>query len=564
MRDASGRVLAPSSGFRLYRDRIVTTNPVIERRRTHFESIFRTLARAGIARDTLYLAWDFTVASERSLAERQLAIRNDAYRRLGDTNLTDLKVQGRAPSYQVTRVIDYTPAQNARIARQVQGTYTVPCYLNLPGCPSGSRFLYPLGSKTGPPTWIPGNTMTSKFTCNIPRVAMASGGARPSLYGHGLFGSRDEVNQGQLQDFAQEHDLVFCATDWVGMACTDLPPTDLGGVQSLFTDYLLNGKLPFTPDCDVPTAIGDELDLSNFPTLVDRVDQAFVNFMYLGRLMIHPQGFAADAAFRGVTGHSVLDTSHLYYDGNSQGGIFGGSLMALEPDIQRGVLGVPGMNYSLLLQRSSDFGTGQPPNINPTDPTSVIPQYAYPLYEAYPNQLERQLILDLMQQMWDHSDPDGLAEHMSSNPLPDTPAHVILMQGGLGDHQVSEWAAEVEARTIGARIHTPWADPGRDPSVGGVPYGLQPISQYPYGGSAYVLWDIGPDRNAPCPSGDSPCGTPPQPTTNTPPMTGEDPHEWPRRSPLARDQKSAFLRPDGAVIDVCGGHPCYAGAWTGP
>jgi hypothetical protein len=561
MRDANGRILKPSAGFRLFRDRTLTTNSSIEKRRDHFESLFDTLAKAGVDRDSLYVAWDFTVASERSLSERQLAIRNDAYRQLGDTNLTDLTVQGRAPSFQVTKVTD-NPSGMPEIARQVEGTYTVPCYLDLPGCPSGSRFLY--SGQGGTPTWIPGNTMTAKFTCNIPQVAMQQDGARPSLYGHGLFGSRGEVNQQQLQDMSQEHDFVFCATDWVGMACTDLPPSDPQSAAALFTDFIEHRTPPNAPDCDVPTAISDETDLSNFPTLVDRVDQAFVNFMYLGRLLIHPQGFAADPAFHDASNRSVLDTSHLYYDGNSQGGIFGGSLIALEPDITRGVIGVPGMNYSTLLQRSSDFGTGEPPNPNPTDPGSFIPQYAYPLYQSYPNQLERQLILSLMQQMWDHSDPDGLAHHMTSDPLPNTPAHTVLMQGGLGDHQVTQFAAQVEARTIGAHIHLPWAGPGRDPQRGGRPYGLPAITSYPYNGSAYVLFDIGPVRNAPCPPGDVPCGTPPPPTTNTPPMTGEDPHEWPRRSPAGRVQKSAFLEPNGVVIDVCGNRPCYAGAWTGP
>ncbi len=564
LRNAAGHVLGAGRAFRLYRDRILTTNPQVEARRGHFESIFNTLARAGVNRDNLYLAWDFTVASEHSLSERQLAIRNDAYRQLGDTNLTDGKVQGHSPSFQITQVTNFTPAQNSEIARQVQGTYTVPCYLNLAGCPTGSRFLYPPGATDGTPSWIPGNTMTAKFTCNIPRVAMSQGGARPSLYGHGLFGSRGEVNQGQLQDMAQEHNFVFCATDWVGMACTDLPPTDPQSAVGLFEQYLLTGHVAPSPDCDVPTAINDEADLSNFPQLVDRVDQSFVNFMYLGRLLIHPQGFGADAAFQNGSGHSVIDASHLYYDGNSQGGIFGGSLIALEPDLTRGVIGVPGMNYSVLLQRSSDFGTGQPPHINPADPGSLVPQYAYPLYQAYPNQRERQLILSLMQQMWDHSDPNGLAWHMTSDPLPGTPAHTVLMQGGLGDHQVSMFAAEVEARTIGAHIHLPWADPGRDPSAGGVPYGLPAITSYPFDGSAYTLWDIGPARKAPCPAGDSPCGTPPPPITNTPPSKGEDPHEWPRRSPLARQQKSDFLKPGGAVVNVCGNKPCYAGAWTGP
>ena len=32
----------------------------------------------------------------------------------------------------------------------------------------------------------------------------------------------------------------------------------------------------------------------------------------------------------------------------------------------------------------------------------------------------------------------------------------------------------------------------------------------------------------------------------------------PRNDPEARVQKSEFLKPDGAVIDVCGGAPCLA------
>lgn len=562
LRDRAGRPLAAGTAFRLYRDHILTTNGTFEARRGHEESLFDSLARAGIDRDSLYLAWDFTVGSERSLSERQLSIRDAAFRQLGDTNLADRTVQGHAPPYTISKVTNFTPQQNDKIARQVEGTVTVPCYLNAPGCPTGSRFAFAPGSTHGPPVAIPGNTTEARFTCNVPRVALAQGGARPGLYGHGLFGSRGEVNQGQLQSLSQDHDFVFCATDWIGMACTDLPPTDPGSAQGVFSDLVLGLKPPLAPDCDVPTAIADESDLSNFPTLVDRVDQSFVNFMYLGRLMIHPQGFAANAAFQSG-GHSVLDTRRLFYDGNSQGGIFGGSLIALEPDLDRGVIGVPGMNYSVLLQRSSDFGTGQPPNPNPTDPGSVLPEYAYPLYQAYPDQGQRELVLSLIQQMWDHSDPDGLAHHITSDPLPNTPPHTVLMHVGLGDHQVSQYTAETEARTIGARARLPWADPGRSPD-GSTPYAIAPIPSYPWNGSAIVLWDIGPERTTRCGPGEKTCGTPPPPVTNTPPGRGEDPHEAPRNSAAARQQKSDFLRIDGHVVNVCGKRPCYAGSWTGP
>src|SRR5205807_2410252 len=107
------------------------------------------------------------------------------------------EVDGTPPAFTVTKVTDFTPAQNSNLIRRVEGTFTVPCYLDLPGCPSGSRFAFDPTKTNGPPVAIPGNTTTARFTCNIPRSAANGTPARVSLYGHGLFGSRDEVNQRQ-------------------------------------------------------------------------------------------------------------------------------------------------------------------------------------------------------------------------------------------------------------------------------------------------------------------------------------------------------------------------------
>jgi hypothetical protein len=555
LKDASGKPIDATKEFKLYRDRIITTNKTVEDRRAHMESLFSTLAAAGVDRDSLVRAWDFTTASEKNLTERMLAIRNDAFKRLSDTNLADLTVSGSSPQFAVTKV---TENPNEKLARIVEGTVTVPCYLDAPGCPSGSRFLYPPGSTQSLPVLqpIPGNTIAARFRCIIPKVAMQQGGARVSLYGHGLFGSRGEVEQGQLQDMAQEHDFVFCATEWIGMACSDVSdPTDPAGLLG----DVLAGNPPQSPDCDVPNVVTILHDLSNFPTLADRVQQGMLDFMYLGRAMIHPDGFAKNAAFQNALGQSIFDGTHrLYYDGNSQGGIIGGALIAVEPDLDRGVIGVPGMNYSTLLTRSTDFGTGKPPD--PTNPG--LPEYAYPLYQSYPNELEHPLLFSLMQTLWDRAEADGYALHMTGDPLPNTPAHHVLMQAGLGDHQVAQVAAETEARTIGASTREPYADPGRDNDVAPA-YGLPRIGSYPFDGNAFMLFDIGPRRT----ENGATVGTDPPPTTNTPPR-GEDyqqdPHEFPRRSPDGRRQKDAFLRIGGEVIDVCGPRPCYAGTWHGP
>jgi len=221
----------------------------------------------------------------------------------------------------------------------------------------------------------------------------------------------------------------------------------------------------------------------------------------------------------------VIDTSDVFYDGNSQGGIFGGTVMAIAKDITRGVLGVPGMNYSLLLTRSTDFAT-----------------YSAILYPSYPVVIQRPLLLALIQMLWDRSDPDGLAHHMTTDPLPNTPPHTVLLHEAFGDHQVANVATEIEARTIGASIHQPAIAAGRSYEVAPYPF-IPAIPSYPFDGSALIVWDSG-------------AATPP--ITNTAPNTGNDPHSDPRSSVNARQQKSDFLQTGGAVTDVCSGLPCTA------
>jgi hypothetical protein len=225
------------------------------------------------------------------------------------------------------------------------------------------------------------------------------------------------------------------------------------------------------------------------------------------------------------------------------------------------VIGVPGMNYSTLLTRSHDFGKGNPPS-----PASPVPEYAYPLYQSYPNEIERPLIFALIQTLWDRAEADGYAQHMTRSPYPNTPRHRVLMHGGVGDWQVAQVAAETEARTIGAYTHRPYADRGRDFSRR-PGYGLPTIPAFPFAGSAFMLWDSGPPRRE---DGEV-TGTMPPPVTNTiPPTTPppadqqEDPHELPRNTKAARTQKDAFLKIGGQVIDVCKARPCYSGTWTGP
>ena len=109
-------------------------------RQTHYnDDIFPKLAAAGVAKDDLYLAWDFTIASERNLAERMLSMRDDAFGRiLGDTNLADRQLgDSSAPSFVIDKVIerndDYADAHGVahrQRIRQIDGRITVPNYMD--------------------------------------------------------------------------------------------------------------------------------------------------------------------------------------------------------------------------------------------------------------------------------------------------------------------------------------------------------------------------------------------------------------------------------------------------
>ncbi|MFP5388959.1 MAG: hypothetical protein ACLGG5_06625, partial [Thermoleophilia bacterium] len=513
LRNAAGEGIEAPTAFRYYRDKVPSKQPEIEARRAHFEAILKRLQQSGIPRHGLYLAWDFTAASDFNNAGRALAMRNAAFAQLGDSDLVDGVPQGASPSFQVTSV-EENPVPG-EIARRVKGTFQVPCYL-FPNCGPGGTFqLGPGGTPTQNGTW------TANFDCIVPESAVSGAPqtGRLSLYGHGLFGSAGEVASAPQRGLAQAHRIVTCATDEIGMS-----------------------------ESDVPVAISALQELSRFPAIPDRLQQGLLDELFLGRAMISSSGFTTAPAFHqdGTAGSpSALDTRALFYNGNSQGGIMGGALTALAPDFTRASLGVPAMNYSVLLPRSVDF-----------DPFAGV------LYPSYPNETERPLVLDLIQMLWDRGEPNGYAHRMTNDPLPGTPAHQVLMDVAFGDHQVSDYQADVEARTIGARAHRPVLFPGRWPDTD-VLWGVPTIRRYPYTGSAIYYWDIGPIREDPANPG-SLIGTEPPPYENVPNRAGQDPHGAPRATPAEQQLVSDFF--DGAipVSDNCGGGPCYASGFSGP
>ena len=504
LRTASGAALDPSVTFRVYRDNRTTGIGSIEDRRKPLEAVFAALGSVGVPRAALWSAWDFTVASARSLSSRLLAIRDDAFAQLGDA----------APAFHVDEV--RTNGLDPGIARLVKGTFEIPSYLTGQG-DAGSRFHYDDQGPDALPTRS-GVQLSEAFSCQVPERSLSSSDpSRMVVYGHGLLGDHGEVENSQVAKNASTNGMIYCATDWIGMATSD-----------------------------VPNALSILKDISKFPTLADRSQQGILDTLFLARVMINPKGFATSDAFQRPDHSSVIDSRTAYFDGNSQGAIMGGAATAVAQDWTKAVLGVAGMNYSILLSRSVDFSS-----------------YFAVLDAAYPDRVDQEIGYGLLQMLWDRAETDGYAQHLTSHPYARTPSHQVVLDVAFGDHQVSNIAAETEARTIGARIRQPALADGRDPEAKPF-YGLKPPASYPTKDPLIVYWDSGtlpyPLENVTPAATDAfraACGSLDEKARDRDPKCS-DPHEDPRRAPQSITAKDALFHPDGAATDPCGKDPCTA------
>jgi hypothetical protein len=115
-----------------------------------------------------------------------------------------------------------------------------------------------------------------------------------SLYGHGLLGSRDEVEAGNIADFVRARGGLLC--------------------------HRLDRMSEDDGQCGVdPRAVVGE-----FPTLADRSQQGILNFLFLGRLMLHEDGLTSAPEFQNDAGDPCSTPSQLAFDANSQGGSWAG------------------------------------------------------------------------------------------------------------------------------------------------------------------------------------------------------------------------------------------------
>jgi hypothetical protein len=149
----------------------------------------------------------------------------------------------------------------------------------------------------------------------------------------------------------------------------------------------------------------------------------------------------------------------------------------------------------------------------------------------YRDPIDVQLAFDLVQLLWDRTEPDGYIPYINNDMLPGTPQHQVLIDVAIGDHQVTPLGAHFIARTVGAQnLQT------LNREIYGVPDAASGFS-----GSGMVEWSF---------------GLPPAPITDVQMTLGTDPHGLLRQIPAAQDMADKFFR-TGQVVQTCaGGGPC--------
>jgi hypothetical protein len=415
-----GSDLPVSAGFKAIIDGETTTHPLLEKIRPRYTRIFAALEAKGIQKDDLVVAWDFHTRSREQVQADLL-----------DARATTLAMVGTDASMLDFTVTD-TPAQgDVRIARRIDGTYKTPLFLSNNGSFAPSTNLQ--RDANGKPMAV--GYYNVPFTAIVPACALEPD--RPNvgimIYGHGLLGEASQAASSGTRHAAAETCNVAIGTEMRGMASMDVPNVVLA----------LN-------------------DANKGYGIFDVLVQGMMNHIALSQIARGPMAtrlFTEDGTSATPT---IVDPSKVYYYGISQGGIMGTTVCAIDPLIKRCVLQVGAINYSLLLERSRDW-----------------PQYRTTLTGAYPNNFDTALLVSLMQQEWDRTEPTSVADVITDGGFGGVPKEVF-MQIAVADDEVTNLASDYQARTMGIPVITP------SPYV---PYGLEststPVS------SGMIIYDFG-------------------------------------------------------------------------
>ena len=430
--DLSGDPISPSDAMQAIIDGEETTSADIETRRGEIESLIGELELLDYKRNDVKAAWVFHTASSQSILSDISTMRSDALTRLGEDGI-GCTVTSSEDNY----------GDDDKLYRRIRGTFTAPQYLESQNPPA----LIVRGSD-GTPQYVEDSEIP--FTMVIPQVLADLNESGPLVvFGHGFLGT-GEGSSDYLGGWAEEYKVSFVATDLYGWSSSDFDTLGYGMI-----------------------------DPSYFQHQAERIEQALINKMAMIRTF---KGVCSDIDEMYSDGTNLVNSTDVHYMGYSLGGIYGASVVAVSPDIDRAALWVGGSGFSTFVERSTNFATF----------ADLFSHSA-----AYPDRNDRALLLGVMQQMWDCSDPETFLSFANDGYDSIVEPFSFLSIISVNDAQVPGISSDRAARTAGIPVLD---------SSARLPYGVTQQAG-PISGSAIVYWDGGydamPESNAPPPVGDA-------------------------------------------------------------
>ncbi len=496
----NGDAVVAEPAFAALRDGKPSGVAAIEDRRSYVDAqVFAVLEQHGIARGDLVLAFDFVVQSEHQLTHQMLAMRNQAYAWL-DGVAADPEVV----PFEVTAVETRDCGTPGEVVwRRVSGTYRSPLFLDGDLTADRAQFMNVDENDTPVQNGFTNPPFTIAIPCSVLEHEPGRDFAPPVLLGHGLFGtggSMVDLVTTALGLAGLEFNYIAGATDWRGLSSPDL----------LWVGSHIVG-------------IGQS-QLHNFEALPDRLRQGMVNTLVLTRLM-RLGIFNRHEAFQNPAGVGVFpgEDVRVYYFGASLGGIMGIFLAAFAPDIECFGIDVPGINFSCLLQRSTQYAPfeGLLDGIGLTDPMQVAHG------------------IGLLHELWVAGEPAGYARHVTTDTLEGSggPKKILMTVAWL-DKQVSNQCTEIAARTLGlsgleGSLVRGWQE---------IPdtTGPQDAGVIVYSTGSFDLFDPAHQPFIP-------------PLSNEIPSAVCDPHPVRSLIPAGMMQILEFMRPGGRIENFCDG-----------
>ena len=437
--DLLGNPITPSPAMQAIIDGNTTTSQDIESRRGEIDSLLDTLAddgdsgrTLGYSRADVKTAWVFHTASSQSILSDISTMRSDALTRLGEDGI-GCTVTSSEDNY----------GDDDKLYRRIRGTFTAPQYLESQNPPA-----LIVRDADGLPQYV--EDAEIPFTMVIPQILADLNESGPLVvFGHGFLGT-GEGTSNYLGGWAEEYKVSFVATDLYGWSTSDFDTLGLGMI-----------------------------DPSYFQHQAERIEQALINKMTMIRTF---KGICSDIDEMYSDGTNLVNSSDVHYMGYSLGGIYGASVVAVSPDIDRAALWVGGSGFSTFVERSTNFATF----------AELFSHSA-----AYPERNDRALLIGVMQQMWDCSDPETFLPFANDGYESVIEPFSFLSIISVNDAQVPGISSDRAARTAGIPVLD---------SSARLPYGITQQSG-PISGSAIVYWDGGydtmPESNSPPPVGDA-------------------------------------------------------------